>query len=259
MKQPPGFVDSNRPSYVCRLHKSIYGLKQAPRTWYSTLSSYLVSLGFHISKADNSLLIRRDQSCIMYVLIYVDDILVTGSDSIQINTLLQVLSSKFAIKDLGSLHYFLGIEAIPHGSGLFLSQQKYIREVLSRINFDGVKPITTPLAANTQLSKEGSSNFSDPTLYRSVVGALQYLTFTRPDISVAVNKVCQFMHNPTDDHWSAVKRILRYLKHTKTYGLLLRRPSTIQIQAFSDADWAGCPDDRRSTSGYCVFIGGNLC
>lgn len=121
-----------------------------------------------------------------------------------------------------------------------------------------MKPINTPLAANTQLSQEGSSTFSDPTLYRSVVGALQYLTFTRPDISVAVNKVCQFMHSPTDAHWIAVKRILRYLKQTINYGLHLGRPSAINLQAFSDADWAGCPDNRRSTSGYCIFIGGNL-
>lgn len=136
----------------------------------------------------------------MYVLIYVDDILVTGSDSTKINNLIQQLGSVFAIKDLGDINYFLGIEVVKHGSDLFLSQQKYIREVLNKTHFDGVKPTHTPLAANTQLSKEGSHKFCDPTLYRSVVGALQYLTFTQPDISVAVNKVCQLMQHPTEEH-----------------------------------------------------------
>ncbi|KAL5727461.1 hypothetical protein ACHQM5_000656 [Ranunculus cassubicifolius] len=199
-----------------------------------------------------------DANGTMYVLIYVDDIIVTGSNSQHITHLIHQLSSVFAIKDLGALHYFLGVEVIPHKHGLFLSQQKYIRDILGRTQLEGVKPVNTPLAANTQLSQVGSPKLSDPTHYRSVVGALQYLTFTRPDISVAVNKVCQYMQTPTEDHWAAVKRILRYLKHTITYGLMLRRPQNIHLHAFSYADWAGCPDNRRSTSGYCIFFGGNL-
>ena len=131
MRQPPGFVDSNHPNYVCRLHKSIYGLKQAPRTWYSRLASYLAELGFQISKADSSLLIRRDRGNIIFVLIYVDDILVTGSDANHISCLLQQLNSVFAIKDLGNLHYFLGIEVLPFPNGLLLSQRKYIRDIFS--------------------------------------------------------------------------------------------------------------------------------
>ena len=148
-----------------------------------------------------------------------------------------------------------------------MSQQKYIRDILSKTKLEGVKRVNTPLAANSQLSSEGSSSFSDPTLYRSVVGALQYLTFTRPDITVAVNKVCQLLHYPTEAHWIAVKRILRYLKSTVNYGLHLTRPTSVQLQAYSDsefqlqgysdADWAGCPVNRRSTGGYCIYIGNN--
>jgi hypothetical protein len=120
------------------------------------------------------------------------------------------------------------------------------------------KPITSPMAASSPLSKYSGVSLTDPTTYRSTVGALQYLSITRPDISFAVNKVSQFMHNPRDTHWSAVKRILRYLKHSITHGLVIRRSSSSQLTAYSDADWAGCPDDRKSTSGYCVFFGQNL-
>ncbi|XP_020272623.1 uncharacterized protein LOC109847794 [Asparagus officinalis] len=140
----------------------------------------------------------------------------------------------------------------------YISQQKYILDLLQSTKFDGVKPINTPLAANSQLSQYDGPTHSDPTRYRSIVGSLQYLSFTRPDIAAAVNKVCQFMHDPREVHWSAVKRILRYLKNTINYGLLLSIPTSLTIHAYSDSDWAGCPDDRRSTSGYCIFFGGNL-
>lgn len=120
------------------------------------------------------------------------------------------------------------------------------------------KPISSPMVSSEKLSKFDGEKILDPIEYRSVVGALQYLTFTRPDISFAVNKVCQFMHSPTHSHWTAVKRILRYLKHTISYGLVFKRASTCSLNAFCDADWAGCPDDRRSTSGYGVFLGCNL-
>lgn len=120
------------------------------------------------------------------------------------------------------------------------------------------KPVSTPMASSTALSATDGHDFSDPKLYRSIVGSLQYLSFTRPDISFAVNKVCQFMHSPRDTHWSAVKRILRYLKNTLHHGLLIRKSSSPRLRAFSDADWAGCPDDRKSTGGYCIFFGDNL-
>jgi hypothetical protein len=121
-----------------------------------------------------------------------------------------------------------------------------------------VKPITSPMVATTSLSQFSGSTFSDVKLYRSTVGALQYLFLTRPDIAFAVNKVSQFMHVPRDLHWSAVKRILHYLKSTIDHGLLIKKCSSHQLFAYSDADWAGCPDDRKSTSGYCVFLGSNL-
>ncbi|XP_026437111.1 uncharacterized protein LOC113335205 [Papaver somniferum] len=123
---------------------------------------------------------------------------------------------------------------------------------------DGVKPMQTPLAINVKIQKIGSEKFADPTLYRSVVGALQYLHLMWPDISVAVNKVCQYMHEPYVEHWELVKRIIRYLKHTVDYGLHLNSSRDLYVQAYSDADWAGSLDDHRSTSGHCIYFGGNL-
>jgi hypothetical protein len=159
---------------------------------------------------------------------------------------------------LGSLHYFLGIEVIPVKDGLLLSQQKYIRDLLNKTNMADAKPVSSPMSSSSALSTFTGDPMEDLSLYRSTVGSLQYLSLTRPDLAFAVNRVCQFMHRPTKLHWQAVKRILRYLKHSITHGLLLHKNSSTSIQAYSDADWAGCPDDRHSTGAYCVFLGTNL-
>ncbi|XP_026415863.1 uncharacterized protein LOC113311235 [Papaver somniferum] len=123
---------------------------------------------------------------------------------------------------------------------------------------DGAKPVCTPLAANTKILRVGSNKFDNSTMYRSVVRALQYLHLTRPDIVVAVAKVFQYMHDPYEEHWELVKRILRYLKRTVEYGLAIRKSTDLSQYAYSDSDWAGNLDDRRSTSGYCIYFGGNL-
>jgi hypothetical protein len=188
----------------------------------------------------------------------VDDIIVTGPNSSSITSLLSHLQQDFAVKDLGPLNFFLGVEAIKSDHGLYLSQRRYISDLLRKTNMHEAKPISSPMASSTSLSQFQGTPLSDPSSYRSTIGSLQYLSLTRPDIAFAVNKVCQFMTNPTDLHWSAVKRILCYLKHTSHHSLFLHNDSNFTIQAFSDADWASSPDDRRSTSGYCLFLGRNL-
>ena len=190
MQQPPGFVDPNAPNYVCRLHKSLYGLKQAPRAWYNKLRTFLIQYGFYGAKSDTSLFIKTSSSSILYLLVYVDDIILTGSSIVLIQQMVQALHQAFSIKDLGSLNYFLGIEATRGPHGLFLSQQRYILDLLLKTKMDQAKPCPTPMVSNLKLSKNVGDPFQDVTLYRSTVGALQYLTFTRPDISFSVNKVC---------------------------------------------------------------------
>jgi hypothetical protein len=258
MTQPPGYHHPQFPNHICKLRKAIYGLKQAPQAWFSRLSNRLLALGFHSSKSDSSLFICHTNTVKIYVLIYVDDIIITSSSSVAIDQLLSSLQADFAVKDLGSLKFFLGVEVIPTTNGVLLSQQRYIKDILTRTKMLEAKPVTTPMASSTSLSAYEGEPFPDHTLFRSTVGALQYLSITRPDIAFCVNKLSQFMHKPTLTHWQSVKRLLRYLKHTIQYGLHIYRSSCHRLQAFSDADWAGNRDDRRSTGSFCVFLGKNL-
>lgn len=194
------------------------------------------------------------------MLIYVDDIIVASSTPDATSALLNDPKKDFALKDLGDLHYFLGIEVHKNKNGILLTQEKYASDVLKRVGMEDCKPVSTPLSTSEKLPiNEGTVlGENDATHYRSIVGALQYLTLTRPDISFSVNKVCQFLHTPTTVHWAAVKRILRYLKHTVDLGLKISRSSSLLVSGYSDADWAGCLDDRRSTGGFAVFLGTNL-
>lgn len=257
MQQPPGFIDASRPHHVCRLSKALYGLKQSPRAWFHTLSSALLEHGFAPSRYDPSLFILSSQGRTLVVLVYVDDILVTGSHNNQIMEFIGLLHSKLALKDLGPLHYFLGIEVVSTTQGVHLNQAKYIGDILSRANMAHANPCPSPMITNVSLSKHDSEPFDDPHLYRTILGALQYATITRPDIAFAVNKVSQFMHSPSTTHWASVKRILRYLTGTLSHGLSFQPASALTLHAYSDADWAGCPDDRRSTSGFCIYLGSN--
>ncbi|KAD0157053.1 hypothetical protein E3N88_44702 [Mikania micrantha] len=266
LSQPPGFVDPQKPDHVCLLHKSLYGLKQAPRAWFNRLSMALIALGFKGSKTDPSLFIYSAHRTLLYMLVYVDDIILTGNDPRAIDRVVHSLSTTFAIQDMGHLSYFLGIEIIPKGKDLVLSQKKYILGLLRKAGLSEAKPVSSPLHTTANLAIGDSPLFDNPVKYRQIVGALQYVTLSRPDLAFAVNKVCQFMHSPTQNHWSAVKRILRYLQGTSDFGLWLHHNSgshlqaytDAYLQAFSDADWAGCPDDRRSTGGFAIYLGNNL-
>ncbi|KAL9233675.1 hypothetical protein vseg_008639 [Gypsophila vaccaria] len=258
MHQPPGFRDHSRPDHVCLLKKSLYGLKQAPGVWYQRFATYVSTIGFTQSKSDNSLFIYNTDDQLAYLLLYVDDIiLATSSDSLQVS-LLSLLQSEFFMTDLGPLNFFLGIAIVRHSRGLFLHQSKYAQEIISRANMSSCKPALTPVDTQSKLSATSGKPFADPALYRSLAGALQYLTFTRPDISYAVQQICLFMHDPREDHFGALKRIIRYIQGTTHFGLHLRRSETGSLNAYTDADWGGCPDSRRSTSGYCVYLGHNL-
>jgi hypothetical protein len=199
MKQPPCFVNSTLPSYVCHLHKSLYGLKQAPRAWYTRLNDFLLSIGFCASKVDTSLFIFSVSADICYLLVYVDDILLTGSYSLLLQRLIQLLSSEFKLHELGSVHYFLGIKVQSTSMGLMLRQHKYTLDILTRAGMLSCKPIDTPISTS-KATILPNPLFSDAICFRQIMGALQYHTFTRPDICFAVNKVCQFMHAPTDSH-----------------------------------------------------------
>ena len=196
----------------------------------------------------------------MYILVYVDDIILVSSSVTAADRLVVSLGAVFAVKDLGRLHYFLGLGVLHSDSSLTLTQQKYSQDLLRRAGMMQCKTATTPMSSTDKLSAFDGDLLSseDATEYRSIVGGRQYLLVTRPDISFAVNRVCQYLHAPRDPHLTAVKRILRYVRHTASYGLHLQPAASGLITAFSDADWAGSPDDRRSTGGHVVFLGPNL-
>jgi Reverse transcriptase (RNA-dependent DNA polymerase) len=182
---------------VCLFHKSLYGLKQAPQTWFQKLSDSLVQLGFKSSSYDPSLFLSHSHDHVTLVLVYVNDIIVTGNNTDSVHDCIDQLSSQFAICDLDNLHYFLEIKVHPTDASLRLTQTKYLCDLLKRTNMLNCKPCLTPMASDTSLSQY-SSPCEDLNLYRSVVGALQYATLTRPEISFSVNKISQFMHLPTE-------------------------------------------------------------
>ncbi|GKV40995.1 hypothetical protein SLEP1_g48578 [Rubroshorea leprosula] len=257
MQQPAGFIDQTHPSHVCWLRKSIYGLKQAPRAWFRALKAFLLSQGFFNSKSDSSLFIYNKGSIVIFFLVYVDDIIVTGNNISFITSLIQTMEHRFSLKEPSDLSYFLGIEAVSVNDGLFLSQHRYIQDLLQKSGMTEAKPMATPLASTSNLLLHTGITLPNGSDYRKLVGSLQYLSLTRLDISFAVSRLSQFMHKPTDVHWQALKRVLHYLRGTASHGILLRPQQSLSLHAFSDADWAGDRDTCLSTTGYIVFLGGN--
>ncbi|KAK1650367.1 hypothetical protein QYE76_068172 [Lolium multiflorum] len=243
---PTGFVDSAHPDHVCLLSRSLYGLKQAPRAWYQRITTFLHQLSFRSTRSDASLFVYTNNVTTAYLLLYVDDIILTASSTdLCAHRRLRV---EFALKDLGPLHYFLGIEVVRRTDGFFLHQRKYAHELLDRAGMLNCKPVATPVDTKSKLSATDGSFATNASSYRSIVGALQYLTLTRPELQYVVQHVCLHMHAPRDPHWAAVKRILRYIRGTMDFGLSLHASTATDIVAYSDADWAGCPDTRRSTA-----------
>ena len=265
MSLPPGFHSkgecanaSNSGLLVCKLNKSLYGLKQASRQWFAKFSSTLLNFGFIQSKADYSLFTHTKGASFTALLVYVDDILLTGNDPSCIADLKQLLDTKFGLKDLGLLKYFLGLEVARSAKGISLNQRKYCLEILQDTGTLGSKPLRTPMEQNLHLSKDVGKLIPDASQYRKLIGRLLYLTLTRPDITYAVHRLSQFLAEPREPHMLAVNRVLQYLKGTPGRGLFFSSNSTMQVKAFCDADWAGCPDTRRSITGYSVFLGDSL-
>ena len=184
IEQPPGYVDQQFPHHICKLHKSLYGLKQAPKAWFDRFTSQLLHLGFKASMADSSLFVFDSHQTIIYLFVYIDDIIITDNSSSQVSHLVTALSKAFKLKDLGALSYFLRIQIVPSKFGLTLCQSKYASDVLHRFKMENSKPIKTPCCSNVHLTPFEGSVLLDSIEYRSMVGALQYLTFTHPDLAL---------------------------------------------------------------------------
>ncbi|KAJ9548438.1 hypothetical protein OSB04_020981 [Centaurea solstitialis] len=256
MTPPPGVA--HKPGEVCRLRKALYGLKQAPRAWFEKFSTVITSLGFTPSNHDSALFVRCTGAGRILLSLYVDDMIITGDDHDGIESLKQELAHRFAMKDLGTLRYFLGIEVAQSKKGYLLSQTKYISDLFERARLSDKKTVDTPLETNVHYTPTDGVPLSDPSLYRTIVGSLVYLTVTRPDIAHAVHVVSQFVTAPTTVHWGAVLRILRYLRGTQFQSLLFPSTSSLKLSAYSDASWDSDPSDRKSTTGFCIFLGDSL-
>ena len=244
----------NPHNKVCKLQKSLYGLKQASRQWHSKLADFLKNQGYTQSKNDYSLFLKQTQQYLTVVAVYVDDILLTGSNPEEIQALKLNLHVAFGIKDLGLLNYFLGFEISHLPNGITLTQRKFTRDLLKDSGYNDAKPTATPLPINCKLLADTRVLLTDPTTYRTYIGKLNFLSNTRPDISFAVQTLSQFMQQPTSTHMEALEHLLRCISGTSGQGILLQGVDSLQLAAYSDSDWASCPISRRSVTGYVVLL-----
>ncbi|GJY13884.1 putative ribonuclease H-like domain-containing protein [Tanacetum coccineum] len=226
--QPLGFIDPMYPKKVYKVVKALYGLHQAPRAWYATLSNFLLKNGYRRGAIDKTLFIKKDKK----------DITLMSS--------------------IGELTFFLELQVKQKGDGIFISQDKYVAEILKKFDFMNVKTASTPIETQRPLTKDAEATDVDVYLYRSMIGSLMYLTASRPDIMFAVCNCLRFQVTPKTSHLNAVKRIFRYLKGKPNLGLWYPRVSPFDLEAYSDSDYAGANLDRKSTTGGCQFLGRRL-
>ncbi|CAH9141419.1 unnamed protein product [Cuscuta epithymum] len=254
MRLPQGFAKKD-DTRVCKLQKSLYGLRQASRNWYHKFTQALVGIGFRQSRADHSLFIFQKGLVHTFALIYVDDVILAGNDSSHIDSIKHYLDTKFSIKDLGKLKYFLGIEVARSPEGFVLSQRKYTLDILDESGNLAGRPSLFPMEQNLKLRPDDGSPLVDAPSYRRLIGRLLYLTVTRPDIVYSVSQLSQFLGAPRQSHFDAAIRVLRYLKSTPGQGIFLSSDHDFTLTGYCDADWAGCSFTRRSSTGYLITIG----
>lgn len=263
MEQPDGYrATGSKANHVWKLNKSLYGLKQAGRAWNKKMDAALIDLGFRPTHSDSCVYVRRSGDIVMYLLVYVDDLLLVTNDVAQLKSVKSALRSRFEMKDMGEAEFILGVQIRRDRAKrqLFLSQAEYVRTVLERFDMQECKPVASPMVTGIKLLKaelsEPTSESMDDVPYSSAVGALMYAALvTRPDIAFAVTHLCQFMSAPTQAHWLAAKRVLRYLQGTRHHELVYGWDGgeARQLYGYSDSDWGNDSNDRRSFTGW-VFL-----
>ncbi|GJV37437.1 putative ribonuclease H-like domain-containing protein [Tanacetum coccineum] len=256
--QPPGFEDPDHPDKVYKVVKALYGLHQAPRAWYDTLANYLLCNGFERGKIDQTLFIKRHKGHILLVQIYVDDIIFGSTKKELCDEFEKLMKDKFQMSSMGELTFFLGLQVQQKKKGIFISQDKYVHEILRKFNYSDVKSASTLTDLEKPLVQDGDAADVDEHLYRSMIGSLMYLTASRPDIMFVVCACAMFQVSPKSSHLLVVKRIFRYLKGKPSLGLWYSKDSPLELVAYTNSNYAGATQDRKSTTGGCQFLGNRL-
>ena len=253
--QPPGYIQPGNEHKVYKLRKALYGLKQAPRAWYSRIEAFFLKIGFKKCPFEQTLFIQiREGGKILIVCLYVDDLIFTGNNEDMFLEFKNSMMKEFDMTDLGRMSYFLGIEVAQTSNGIFICQKKYVQDVLKRFQMEGCNHVYNPIVPGCHLTKDVEGERIDSTLYKQIIGSLMYLSATRPDIMYVTSLLSRFMEEPTMLHFQAAKRVLRYLKGTSNFGILYKREKGNNLVGYSDSDYAGDLEDRKSTSGYVFFL-----
>lgn len=253
MSLPLGNINNSGISnLVCKLIKSIYGLKQASRCWFEKISTCLLEEGYKQSHTDHSMFTYNQDGVFVVTVIYVDGILLSGNNQEAINALKHLLDVKFNIKDLGPIKYYMGLEVSRTSDGIFVTQQKFIQDLLAFANMLECKPLSVPIDPHLKLFDNIKSGplLDNPSVYRAWVGKLLYLTYSRPDISFSVQMLIQYLHAPRVKHMVALTRVLSYLKWTAGHGLFFPAHNSLDLRMYSDSDWAGDATDRKFVDAY---------
>ncbi|GJS75710.1 putative ribonuclease H-like domain-containing protein [Tanacetum coccineum] len=256
--QPKGFEDPFYPKHVYRVVKALYGLHQAPRAWYARLSTFLLKHNYRRGTIDKTLFIKKNSRDIILVQVYVDDIIFGSTNQTWCDEFEVLMKGEFEMSAMGELTFFLGLQVKQQPDGIFISQDKYVQDMLRRFDMESVRPATTPYEAAKPKSKDEPDDAVNVHLYRSMIGSLMYLTASRPDIMFAVSACSRHQVTPLTSNLNAVKKIFKYLKGQPKLGLWYPRDSPFVLEAYSDSDYAGSNGDRKSTTGGCQFLGRRL-
>ena len=267
MVQLEGFTQHGHEHLVCKLKKSLYGLRQSPRQWYKKYDSCMIRIGYKRCEYDCCVYVKSlDDGSSIFLLLYVDDMLIAAKSMSEVNKLKILLSREFDIKDLGAAKKIIGMEICRERAlgRLWLSQSGYVRKVLKRFSMENAKPVSTPLANHFRLSTTQCPKTDDDIQdmskvpYASAVGCLIYaMVCTRPDLAQVVSAISKFLSNLGRSHWDAVKWIFKYLRGTTNYGIMFSRQLSVpSVVGYIDADYARDLDDKRSTIGYVVTLSG---
>lgn len=255
VEQPRGYEQQGNENKVYKLRKALYGLKQAPRAWFSRIEAHFLKEGFQRCPSEQTLFVKLcKEGKILIVSVYVDDLIFTGDGESMMHEFKSSMMREFDMTDLGKMRFFLGIEVLQNSDGIYICQKKYALDVLKRFGMEESNSVKSPIVPGFKISRDEDGTKVDATFYKQVVGSLMYLTTTRPDLMFTVSLISRFMAQPTKLHMQAVKRALRYLKGTVGLGIFYKKGGNQKLLAYTDSDYAGDMDDRKSTSGYAFLL-----